>query len=150
MRNFLIFLAFAAACSSTNGALAEGRQPLNPDKPEADWRYATSLKCPKENHGILDYTLGAPNGAKATISINYIGHEPVKIRMYVTAKGQDTFTTLDVRVDGEMDDKARDRMKRIRSHADELFSRICLGNAAAQAKYQEMLGANRKFLNEAR
>lgn len=119
------------ACNASSGASAQ--TPVNSNRPRTvKSYYATGLKCPKANSGVLDFSMRTPEGALTNIWIDYSGDLPVKVKMVVTPAGHPAETTIDVGLDVPMDEKARNDIRAIRTHTDKLYSQICLGDAAAK------------------
>lgn len=112
--------------------------------------YATDLKCPKENSGVLEFSMRTPQGDLTRIWVNYSGALPVKIKMVITPAGRTARTTIDVGLDVAMDELARDTIRDIRSETDWLYEAVCSGSASAKARYDAMVIGNRNFLNGAK
>lgn len=135
MRNFALVLIIITswACNTSTGALAEGPRPVNPNKPQTEKsNYATGLKCPKGNSDVLDFSMRTPAGASTRIWVDYSGDLPVRIKMVVTPAGHPAETTIDVGLDVAMDEKARNIIRAIRTHTDQLYSKTCLADVGAR------------------
>jgi hypothetical protein len=57
-------------------------------------------------------------------------------------------TALDVRVDAQMTEKARDAVGRVVAQSDLLYNTVCLADKATRAQYEKMLADNRAVLGK--
>lgn len=145
---FAFAIAFIGLQSSSS--LAE-QQPvlMNPKIPEGpDSYYATELKCPRLNSGVLGFSMRTPGGDLSKIWVDYSDALPVKAKVLLyPSDGGPTETLVDVRLDADMDKPTREKIRKVRSRTDRLYDTVCSGDAAAKARYDAILTANRKFLS---
>lgn len=106
----------------------------------------TSLKCPKENDGVLEVILKNRAGWVERVRVKYVGDKAVSIQAAVAERGASLNNQVSYDMNGSLNAKDRGQAEHIAMYAGNLKNKVCDASKQEQENYKKALRDNQKEL----